>query len=320
MLELGRSEIQQLCDLSTAAAAIKDAYIAQAQGRVQAPPVTYLGFDAAKGDCHVKTGHIAGTEGFVIKIATGFYDNPAKGLPSSNGMNLVFSADTGQTLALLKDEGLLTDVRTGLGGAIATKALARPEARRVLVVGAGLQCLHQIRCLSHVWDGAALQFAIWARDGAKAEVQAKTLRDEGLVVEVASELEVAVLAADVIVTTTPSKTPLIQSNWVQAGTHVTAIGADSPGKQELATALVARADVRVCDLAQQSLNHGEFQSACAAGQITSSDVVELGHVLAGAHPGRQSDTQITIADLTGLAAQDAAISLAVLRAAQAHTV
>lgn len=316
MLELEKQEIQDLCDLSLGADAIRHAYIAQAQGRVQAPPVTYLGFDAARGDCHVKTGHIADTEGFVIKVATGFYDNPAKGLPSSNGMNLVFSAETGQTLALLKDDGWLTDLRTGLGGAIATRALARAGAQNVLVVGAGLQCVHQIRALSVMWAGAGLNYAIWARDRAKAETQAQVLRGEGLKVSVANDLERAARAADVIVTTTPAKAALIQSDWVAEGTHITAIGADSPGKQELATALVVRADLRICDMAQQSLDHGEYQTAYAGGQITRADVVELGLVLAGDHVGRQSESQITIADLTGLAAQDAAISLTVLRAAQ----
>ncbi|KKL45722.1 hypothetical protein LCGC14_2352780 [marine sediment metagenome] len=299
MIDLNKSQIQARFNLTAAAQAIENAYVASAEGRVQAPPVTYLGFDAANGDCHVKTGHVLGTEGFVIKIATGFYDNPAKGLPSSNGLNLMFSATTGAPLAILRDEGWLTDMRTGLGGALASRAL-------------GIDGFE--RCLQALLPERKLTFTIWGRDAAKAEAAAGELGAEGLNATVAPDLETACRAAQVIITTTPAKTPLIARNWIAPGTHITAVGADSPGKQELATDLVTSADLLVCDLATQSLHHGEFATAEAEAGI-AEDVVALGSVLSGAHPGRADEAQITIADLTGLAVQDAAISLAVLHAA-----
>lgn len=314
VIDLDKSQIQQYFDFSTAAEAIKNAYIASAEGRVQAPPVTYLGFEEANGDCHVKTGHVAGSEGIVIKVATGFYDNPAKGLPSSNGLNLIFSAQTGAPLALLRDEGWLTDMRTGLGGALANRALAVDGFLRVLIVGAGLQCRFQARCLQALIPDRKLAFTIWARDAAKAQMASEDLCEKGLLAIHVTDLEPAALNAQVIITTTPSKIPLIQRGWVAPGTHITAVGADSPGKQELSTDLTAAADLLVCDLPTQSLHHGEFATAEAAGRI-ASDIVPLGAVLSGAHPGRRVDAQITIADLTGLAIQDAAISLAVLSAA-----
>jgi len=299
VIDLNKSQIQARFNLTAAAQAIENAYVASAEGRVQAPPVTYLGFDAANGDCHVKTGHVLGTEGFVIKIATGFYDNPAKGLPSSNGLNLMFSATTGAPLAILRDEGWLTDMRTGLGGALASRAL-------------GIDGFE--RCLQALLPERKLTFTIWGRDAAKAEAAAGELGAEGLNATVAPDLETACRAAQVIITTTPAKTPLIARNWIAPGTHITAVGADSPGKQELATDLVTSADLLVCDLATQSLHHGEFATAEAEAGI-AEDVVALGSVLSGAHPGRADEAQITIADLTGLAVQDAAISLAVLHAA-----
>ncbi|NRB16378.1 MAG: ornithine cyclodeaminase family protein [Rhodobacteraceae bacterium] len=316
MLELQKSEIQSLFDLSAGAAAIRQAYIAQAQQRVQVPDVTYLGFPEANGDCHVKSGYIEGTEGFVVKIATGFYNNPAQGLASSNGMNMLFCAKTGQPLAFLNDGGWLTDIRTGLGGALTTLALARADFRKVLIVGGGLQARHQARCLMHLAENRPIAFAIWARNPEQAEQTAQDLRSDGIDANAACDLQQACGQADVIITTTPAKSPLLQASWIRAGTHITAVGADCPGKQELELPLVLRADLCVCDLAAQSLAHGEFQTAAAAAGLAVDEVISIGDILSGAHPGRTSDTQLTIADLTGLAVQDAAVSLSVYRAAQ----
>lgn len=318
MLDLTRPEIETLFDLDAGAQAVRAAYVAQAEGRVQTPDITHLDFPQARGECHVKTGYIQGSAGFVIKIATGFYHNPEKGLPSSNGMNLLFSAETGQTLALLRDEGWLTDIRTGLGGALATQALMRPDSQKVLIVGGGLQARHQARCLFHLFPAKDMEFVIWARNPRQADSTAEELRTMGLKTRSATDLRQACGVADAIITTTPTKTPLIQAGWIRPGTHVTAIGADSPGKQELDSQLVLSADLRLCDLQSQSLEHGEFQTVHAAGDLTTSDVISLGQVLSGSHPGRTSDNQITIADLTGLAAQDAAASLVVYTAALAN--
>ena len=316
MIELDKPTIKTLFDLSAGSEAVRMAYIAQAEGRVQSPPVTWLDFQGANGECHVKSGYIAGTEGFAIKIATGFYDNPMHGLATSNGINLVFSAQTGQTLALLKDDGWLTDVRTGLSGAVATHALARAGYSSVLIVGAGVQCLRQAQCLQLLASEKQLSFRIWARDGGKAKAAADILCAHNLDATPVANLPSEVAQADAIITITPAKSPLIRADWVSSGTHITAIGADCPGKQELDTDLITRADLLVCDLAEQSLHEGEFQTAFAAGHITNADLVALGHVLSGTHPGRSNHQAITIADLTGLAALDAAASLSVLHAAR----
>lgn len=319
MIELDKSSIQKLFDLSAGSEAVRLAYVAQAEGRVQSPPVTWLDFQTANGECHVKSGYMTGAEGFVIKIATGFYDNPKTGLATSNGMSLVFSAQTGQTLALLRDDGWLTDVRTGLSGAIATHALARHGYSSVLIVGAGIQCVQQARSLQRLAGARRLSFRVWARDADKATMASNVLCGEGLDATPANDLQLAVAQADAIITITPSKIPLIHSEWVRPGTHITAVGADCPGKQELDTELVARADLLVCDLAAQSLHEGEFQTAFAAGKIAEDDLVSLGHVLSGTHSGRANDQAITIVDLTGLAALDAAAALTVLHAARQNS-
>ncbi|MET3663231.1 ornithine cyclodeaminase family protein [Aquamicrobium ahrensii] len=315
MIQLSRAEIEQLVTVDDeAVAAVRDAYIAIVDGRGNVPPVGHIAFPATNGDCHIKYGHIAGDPIFAVKIAAGFYDNPAKGLPSSTGIILAISAETGEVRAILNDEGYLTDLRTGIGGAVATLALARADARSVLVIGTGIQARYQSRALAAL-AGRPLSFRMWGRSLEKTEAIAAELKRDGLDVSVASDLEAACREAHIIITTTPSTEPLVQSEWVQPGAHITAMGADGPGKQELETALVARANVRVADMKTQSLGHGEFSHACAAGLIGSGDCIELGSVLAGTLQGRRSNEDITIADLTGVATQDIAMARTVLERA-----
>ena len=312
MLDLDKPQIINLFEFDTTVQRILDAYIASAQGNVQTGDVVHLAFSDENGDCHVKSGYIKNTASYVIKIASGFYDNPAKGLPSSNGMMLAFSATTGETLAILRDEGWLTDMRTAIGGALATRALARADATEVLLIGAGIQARLQAICLAQLMPDRAFSFHIWARNASAAQTLATDLNADNYNAVASSNLCTAIGAADIIITTTTATEPLFADGLVRKGTHVTAIGADCPGKQELPTELVAAASLRVCDMASQSLNHGEFQTAHRSD--ASLQVTELGHILSGAQPGRTSDDDITVVDLTGIAAQDIAITQAIIDA------
>lgn len=317
MIQLSRAEIEHLVTVDEGAvAAVRDAYVAITDGRGNVPPVGHIAFPATNGDCHIKYGHIAGDPIFAVKIAAGFYDNPAKGLPSSTGIILAISAETGEVRAILNDEGYLTDLRTGIGGAVATLALARADAGNVLIVGTGIQARYQSRALAAL-AGRPLSSRIWGRSPEKTAAIVAELARDGLDAAPAADLEAACRAADIIVTTTPSTEPLVRSDWVRPGTHITAMGADGPGKQELETALVARADIRASDMKTQSLGHGEFSHACLAGLIGRDDCIELGAVLAGTTAGRRAAEDITIADLTGVATQDIAMARTVLERATA---
>ena len=316
MLDLNKTEIMELFSFEKAVNLIQNAYIASANGKVQTAEVVHLGFPKANGDCHIKSGHIADTASYVIKIASGFYDNPSKGLASSNGMMLAFSATTGETVAILRDEGWLTDMRTAIGGALATRALACVSASKVLLIGTGIQAKMQAQCLAKLIPKRALSFRIWGRNATAARTAAGELAKQGLEIKVVSTLEKEVGTANIIISTTPSTTPLFANDLVRRGTHVTAIGADSFGKQELPTGLVTSASLRVCDIARQSLEHGEFQTASKI--EPSLDVTELGHILSGTNSGRHSDSEITVADLTGIAAQDIAITQAIIDAAASN--
>jgi len=308
MIILTRSEIEALIDFDAAAKAIEAAYIATSLGHVNLPPVGHITFPEG-ADCHIKYGHMAGDPNFVIKVATGFPQNGAKGLVSGNGLVLVLSAETGMVEAMLHDEMMLTDIRTGIGGAIASRALARADSRIALVIGTGPQARRQIE--AHAALLPNLSFQLWGRSAAKADALVADMTPQ-FEVHAVRDLEVATRSADVIITATGSNTPIVESEWVQAGTHITAVGADAPGKQELDNLLVSRADILTVDLASQCLDHGEVSHAAAKGLIGPSDLQELGQLLNGTSRARANESQITIADLTGIAAQDIAMANTVL--------
>lgn len=314
MITLTRSEIEALIDFDAAAQAIKAAYVVTSLGKVNLPPVGHITF-AQGADCHIKYGHMAGDANFVIKVATGFPENDAKGLPSGNGLVLVLSAVTGMVEAMLHDEMMLTDIRTGIGGAIASRALARADSRVALVVGTGPQARRQIE--AHAALMPNLSFQVWGRTSKKVDDLIADLAPH-IGVKRAYDLEDATRSADVVITATGSKSPILKLDWVQPGTHITAVGADAPGKQELEIGLVARADVLAVDLVAQCLDHGEVSHAAAKGLITADDLHEIGTLLNGTSLGRVDDSQITITDLTGIAAQDIAMANTVLAASKAQ--
>ena len=313
MYDLNKSQIMELFQFDNAAKVISAAYIASSSGNVQTGDVVHLSFPGSNGDCHVKSGHINNAESYVIKIASGFYDNPSKGLPSSNGMMLAFSASTGEPKAILRDEGWLTDMRTGIGGAVATKALAAKNAEKVLIIGSGIQAQFQAKCLASLMPERPFNFNIWGRNTSAAAALAEELRGYNLNADVAKNLDEEVPLADIIITTTPATSSLFGDNLVRPGTHITAIGADTHGKQELPTSLIGSASLLVCDMISQSLNHGEFQ--VINDTDLSKKVLELGNILSNSCAGRTSDYDITIADLTGIAAQDIAITSEIIDAA-----
>jgi len=313
MYDLDKAQIMKLFQFDSAARAISEAYVASSSGHVQTGDVVHLSFPESNGDCHVKSGHILNTDTYVIKIASGFYDNPSKGLPSSNGMMLAFSATSGEPIAILRDEGWLTDMRTGIGGAIATKALAAENAEKVLIIGSGIQARFQAKCLASLMPERSFNFNIWGRNRSAAATLLEELRSQNLNADVATNLDEEVSLADIIITTTPATSSLFGDNLVRPGTHITAIGADTLGKQELPSSLIESASLLVCDMLSQSLNHGEFQ--VINDTDLSKKVLELGNILSNSCAGRTSDNDITIADLTGIAAQDIAITSGIINAA-----
>lgn len=289
--------------------AIEEGFRRYSMGQSVVPPVGELLLD--KGEVHIKYGYLQGGEYYVIKIASGFYDNSQLGLSPSNGLMLLFSQQTGQAEAILLDEGILTNRRTAVAGAIAAKYLAPGRVERIGIVGAGIQARLQIRFLQDVT--ICHDVLVWGLH----EAELKTYQDEmtALGFRVETTLETAVLqkTCNLIVTVTPSTKPLLDAAHLQPGTHITAVGSDTPHKQELDARILAQADLVVADSISQCLERGEIYQAIKAGQLTPDRLVELGNVISGEVNGRTNDNQITIADLTGVAVQDMAIATAVFK-------
>ncbi|ABE60069.1 cyclodeaminase [Chromohalobacter israelensis] len=305
-----REAIEAAVSLDTAAlAAIELGFAALGRGEVVQPPILSMAIEEANGEVDVKTAHIRGFERFAIKVSPGFFDNPKQGLPSLNGLMMVFSARTGVVDAVLFDEGYLTAVRTALAGALSARYLARENSRRVAVLGAGEQAELQIEALRLVRDIDTVD--VWARRREAAEAYAERLRQRGLTVNVHDDVHAACRAADIIVTATPSTAPILEAADLPEGVHVTAMGSDSPDKRELADSVMTRADAFVCDTRAQSECNGELKAFVKAGETRAEvpfKVYELGEVIDKRLPLRLSEASITVCDLTGTGVQDTAIA------------
>jgi len=292
--------------------AIEEGFIAYSQGRAVVPPVGELILDEPPGEVHIKYGYLEGDSYYVVKIASGFYDNPSLGLPSGDGLMLLFRQATGEPVGLLLDHGHLTDVRTAVAGALAARVLAPPNVERIGVYGTGTQARLQLRYLEGIVDCRSV--LVWGR----REAALTRYRDEmeGLGYDVQTTRDTAEVgpACQLIVTATPSISPLVQASEIGPGTHITAVGSDTVGKQELDAAVLSRADLVVADSLSQCRERGEIAHGLAAGGLREEEVVELGEILAQSAPGRTSPEQVTVADLTGLAVQDVQAAKAVMEA------
>jgi ornithine cyclodeaminase len=297
---------------------VENAFHALATKAVAMPPILRLDIPEHRGEVDVKTAYVPGLDGFAIKISPGFFDNPKIGLPSTNGLMVLFSTKTGLVQAILLDNGYLTDVRTAAAGAVAAKHLSREDASVAAIFGAGMQAKLQLEALSLVRP--IREARIWAREVEKAEaVAAELAKKLGFPVRAEASGRAAVDGADVVITTTPSETPILKAEWLQPGQHVTAMGSDAEHKNEIEPAIVTGAGLYVADSLKQTRRLGELHHAIEAGLVTEGALfTELGEIIAGRKPGRSGPEQITVADLTGTGIQDTAIAtLAAARAAAA---
>jgi len=300
---------------------IESAFAALAGEGVVMPPVLSMEFKDANGEVDVKSAFIPGFDSFAIKVSPGFFDNPKLGLPSLNGLMVVLSAKTGLVEAVLLDNGYLTNVRTAAAGAVAARHLAPHAVSTAGVIGAGVQARLQLKAahLERPFETAL----IWSPDEAlNAEAADWLAKATGAVVGIAANAEEVVRQSQLVVTTTPARSPVVIADWLHPGLHITCMGSDQHGKNEIDPAAIAAVDLYICDRVSQCEALGELRSARDAGYLTDITPPELGQVITGQRQGRQSESDITICDLTGTGAQDTAIAnfaLSGLRAAGAGT-
>ena len=314
-------EIRRLIDKSQLLQDIETGFVLYSSGKVNVPPVGFLHFDQPPGDVHIKYGSIVDDDYYVLKMASAFYGNRELNIPVSDGLMLLFSQKTGQLRRILLDEGWLTDMRTAAAGAVASKHLAPTNTKRIGIVGTGVQARLQLEYLREVT--ACRSCMVWGRDPVKAqqmieELQAREFfREWGLQLEATDSIDDLVSNCQLIITTTPATAPLICASQVRKGTHITAMGSDDHGKQELEAEVLGNADVIVADSLSQCVDHGECCAALKNGLIKKSAIQELGSVIKNPTLGRRNDDQITVADLTGIAIQDIQIAKMVDRAMSA---
>jgi len=280
--------------------AVREAFVAYARGEWSMPPKVYVPAYPA-GDFRAMPALGAGHA--LLKWVTSFPGNPSRGLPTVTGLVLLSDASDGSLRAAL-DAGAVTALRTGAAAVLAAETLGRQEAETTAVIGAGVNG----RAAAKTFLARGRSVMLWDVD----DQRARGVADE-LGADLASSREEA-LAADLLVTVTPGHEILLPEGSLQPGQHVSLMGADGPGKAEIAVAELAR--IRVfCDDWEQASHNGELVHAVEAGAIARADVTELGTVLAGLAPGRESPGEITSFDSTGLAIQDLAIALAAMERA-----
>ena len=312
VLVYSRSEIAAALDMPSLIDAVERAFVAYSSGQAELPGVIHLEVPESRGEIHVKAGHLRGASHYAVKVASGFYDTDP---PAIDGLVIAFDARNGAPAALLLDDGLITDARTGAAGGVAARHLAPERVRRVAVIGTGAQARFQLGALASIRPFE--EVAVWGRNAEHAARCVADLRErpglpQGATYAAASSVEDAVRDADVVVTATASREPLVMAEWLAARVHVTAVGSDGPGKGELDPAILRSADVLACDARDQCVRLGELQHAPEQLERT----LELGEIAAGRAEGRTEGTSLSVCDLTGVGVQDVAAATLVLERAE----
>jgi ornithine cyclodeaminase len=307
---LNPSQIEQRLKGVDLVRLMEQAFAAFSRGEAVVPQPGELLFEDPPGEVHIKYGYLKAGDTYVVKIASGFWNNPAHGLSSSDGLLLVFKKDTGELAAVLNDRGRLTDLRTAAAGAVAAKYLAPERIEAVGVLGTGIQAELQVQLLQAVRPCRTIVF--WGRNPERGDAYAQRMRDKGFLVEAARSPAEVALRCRLIVTATASQEPLLRWSDIQPGTHITAIGADSADKQELDPAIIQRADLVVTDSRAQGRSRGELWHAYRNDAAGMSRTVEIGEIVSEMVTGRTAAEQMTVSTFSGLAVQDIAIASAVL--------
>lgn len=304
ILVLSREDIESLLKIEDAIEAVEEGFKLFNSGKAVVPFPVALQVPDHAGDVHIKPGYLIGNSTYTVKIASGFYENPGQGIPPSHGMLLLFDSRTGYPICFEIDRGYITDLRTAAAGAVAARALARSSVRQACVIGTGVQARLQMIALMKVRQFDELR--VWGRTPGKVKEYVDDMSKVlGIRVYGAKSAEEAVRDSDIVVTATMSTTPIVKADWLKRGVHITAVGSDSPEKQELETKILGIADKVVADSVKQCSELGEIHHAVKDGSITLDNVHgELGEILLGTKAAREDDAEITVCDLTGLAVQD----------------
>lgn len=322
---LSGEDTKKLLNMEDVIEAVEGVYRKKAKGEMNVYPMVFHEFEPGVSDMDIKSGDIK-DDVFGLKMVSWYAENPKIGLPALIGTILVCDSKTGVPLGIA-DGSHITGMRTGAAAAIGAKYLARKNADTLLMVGAGhigpfavaatLKAMPQIKKV-------LLSCPITPEEEMDAVAKLKEtlvgfFKHDISAVEIipAGALDLACQQADIIITATPTKTPILKAEWIKAGTHLSCVGADMPGKQEIAGEIMKNAVIFTDDL-PQCCNVGEIELPIKAGIISKEDITgEIGQLIEGQIAGRTSDDQITIYDTTGMALLDLATAKIALKAAAA---
>ena len=314
---LGRKDLEAVLELPRVIEGVESVYRLKSQGDTVVWPLVSHEFTDHQAVMDIRSGGVFGSEQLHgLKMLNNFPHNKEKGLPPFNGMLMIFDSTSGMPLGVM-DAAYITCMRTGAAGAIGARALARPGAETVLILGAGKQAIYQVGALltcmpaiRKVYIADALdpenarRFAQACPEHLKAAFDMTSSVLQNISFQAAEDLAACVGESDIIITITPARSPVIKKEWVKPGTHFSCIGADMEGKEEIDPELFAGARIFADDKAQ-CMRVGEMELPLKAGVIGEADIAgEIGQVLAGDIQGRRSDEEITIFDATGLALLD----------------
>ncbi len=311
---LGRTDVQQVLEMPEVIAGVREVYKLKSMGKTAVWPLVSYDFSEDNAVMDIRSGCVFEKNLHGLKMLNNFPKNIEKGLPTFNGMLMIFDSKTGIPLGVM-DAAFITCMRTGAAGAVAAKALAREDSKTLLIMGAGKQAAYQIAASLILMPGLEKVYVADMLDAENANVFAAGCRNmmckkfniplsDKICFEAADNLSECVSESDIIITVTPSRHPVIKKEWVKPGTHFSCIGADMEGKEEIDPQIFAGARI-FADDKKQCIRVGEMELPIVMGVISKEDIAgEIGDVLSGKIQGRQSDDQLTIFDATGLALLD----------------
>ena len=305
-LVLSEAQIKKLVTLKQTITAVESAFKMKGLGNVQMPPKQYVTMEKYNGDLRTMPAYLEETDVATVKVVNSHPENRKYGLPTVMATIILVDPKTGTPFAIIAGTWI-TALRTGAAGAIAAKYLANSNPKTVGLVGAGTQAKTQLMGLQMVFD-TIRQVRVWDINSKAATKFVKEMQQKYPELDIVSvnKIKNAAQKKDIIVTTTPSRKPLVSAEWVEKGTHINCIGADAPGKQELDHKILLKSKIVVDDWEQGS-HGGEINVSLSKGLITKEDIWgDICEIVAGLKQGRTSTEEITVFTSTGLAIQDAA--------------
>ena len=310
---LSSDDVKKLLTMRDAIDVVEKAFREKGMGRVEMPPKSYVFFEEYGGDFRTMPAYIEALGAAGVKVVNVHPGNKRRGLPTVMAVIVLLDPRTGYPVAMM-DGTFITNVRTGASGVIAAKYLARRDSGVVGMVGSGTQARFQLMAL--VEHFRIDEVRVWSKHHRCAEKYVHEMGERlGLNVRAFSKIEDVVMGADIVVTTTPSRSPLVKCEWISKGTHINAIGADAPGKQELDPEILSKSRLVVDDM-EQAVHSGEVNVPISRGEIGREHIyAELGEIVCGKKEGRISEDEVTVFDSTGLAIQDISTAALVYRRA-----